>query len=527
MEGEPRWCKMTEDEEFEFRLRLEQEQAQTTQAPTEEGNFFKNAAQDVSDLGSGLKRIGKGIMDLPRDTVQTGREIMAGKPIGETPLAQDAKTVYRSAFTALPHIEYDDWKDPKSYRIMPGAIAQQYADIATSPLRMLPDKAVPDFVATPEQQKNLPNPFYEHPVNTALALAPTVKPLFRGARSIPAVDKGLNAAGESIRQNVTAPFARRAIGLTKQNLNKTETQLAEANRASLTAVDKGIVRNPLTNPFSSGADDMMKRAEALDTATGQKIGSFLKGQGEKYDWGQALQELESLKRRFPNDPNVSNQINNFKDTIRRTAIREGGEMPFELANSVKSYIQNKINWNTDKASAAVGQQSAGAVRKTIDTQLENIAKKGGNKPMFKEFKENKKLFGDLQTIQKGLLNKRSSDTGNMLVSLPSVGVGASAGIAFGGGIEGIIKGIASALGAEWVKRYGSAAAASMSNNVAKVLMSNPQKYSSLLESAKAGGATLPAIEQALQSDPDLSNIIQFPQKASDLGSKKLFSNKRK
>lgn len=481
------------------------------QAPQPERGFMGNAVQDVKDLGSGLFRMAKGIGDLPLDAVSTTKQMFQGTPFNKTPIGQD----YQNIVQAVPHLSYEpqnpQGQDQFPVRINPGSIAQQFGDIATAPLKAVPDRYMPDFILTPEQSKALPNPFYEHPVNTAMALAPAVKPLFGAARAIPAVEEGINAVGESF-QGAAQGFGRRGLGFSKKFINKDPAELARANQAAQTALDTGIIKNPITHPFSSGADDMMARAETLDTQTGQKIGSFLEKQGKKFDWGKAMNDLEQLKRRFPADRSVINQINNVKETIRTTAIRNGGEIPFDQANKLKSYIQNKIPWNSDKAAAQVGQQSAGVFRGSIDNQLEDIAKRGGTSPEFKDFKQNKKMFGDLQTIQKGLLNKRAADSGNMKISLPSVAIGTGEMI-HGGWLKGLVAG----LGAEWVKKYGSLTAAKMSDNVAKLLTSNPAKYKPLAQSwITKGGSALPAIEQQLRQDPDFSQVINIPTKSKGM-----------
>lgn len=438
---------MNEQEEFEFRLRLEQEQGNSSRPASVP--FGQAVVDDVKELGSGFL---------------SGVQMFSPANLN-SPTPEKANQIYDAVKGIGP------------------SLLNRGKELVSDPV----------------------GSFQRRPVSTLIDVASVGVPALRATRSIPGVTGAMAKTSNAIRQNVTAPLARRSIGLTKQFLNKTASDLPKANQAALTALDSGIIRNPITNPLSSGADDMMARAQSLDTSTGKSIGNFLGAQGEKFDWGDALKRLDEVERRFPADPSVRSQVQSFRDTIRKTAYRHGGELPFEEANKIKSYLQNKINWKSDKASAEVGQSGAGAVRGSIDDQLEVIANKGGTGEKFGKFKQDKKLFGDLQTIQKGLLNKQSAESGNMLVSLPSLVLGGAAFTQVGG-----LKAVATAIGAELLKRYGSAAGATMSNNVAKLLAGNPSKYTPIINQALATGGTIEAVETALKTDPEFAKIIQIP-----------------
>lgn len=448
------------------------------------------AVQDVKDIGNVLGRISTGIGDLPSDIYKSGKQIISGGNLSDTPIAQDARTVYGSVINAVPHGTIQDGK----YRIEPGSIYRQYEELAAQPFKAIPGRIGEEF------KKSYPgNPLVEHPVNSALALAPFVRPILRSAP--------VSRAIESVRESVAAPvqrtaqmFGRRALGIPKSQLNKLETQLPRANEAAQTALDTGVIRNPILRPFSSSADDMMKRAQEIDSGAGQQIGRFLKSRNEKFDWGKTLDDLDRLKREYPADPEVINRIDNAKDMIRRTAIRNGGEIPFEEANKIKSYIQKKINWNSDKASAEIGQRTAGTVRSSLDNQLETVS---GSGPEFQNFKANKKLFGDSQIMQKGLLNKTAAESGNLPISGYPALIGIGEGIRQGS----VIRGIVTSLAGEWVKRYGSATAATMADAAAKFIKGNPGKYNSIIrQSISTGAPFLPAIETAIDES---QQIIPF------------------
>lgn len=447
-------------------------------------SFLSNVVQNAKDIGHGVSRIFKGINDLPFDAYQTAKSVFKGQPVSETPLAQDARTVGGAIFNASPRIVNQNG----NYRLEPGAIYRQYESIAAQPLKYVP--GIGDKVKEAFHQ----NPFYERPLDTALALFPLAKtaPVAQG------VERASQAVGEGL-QGVAQTFGRRSLGLTKRFLGK-EGQLEKANQAAQTALDTGVIRNPILHPLSSGADDMLSRAEGLESSAGQKIGSFLKSQDQQFDWGKTLNDLENLKRQFPADPMVTKRINNAKDIVRRTAIRYGGDIPFEEANKLKSYIQNKVPWNSDTATSDVAKRAAGVVRGSLDDQLERVS---GSGQAFKEFKKNKRIFGDTQTMQKGLLNKRSAEGGNLPVSPYSVLVGGGVGLSGGG----LLKGIATTMASEWAKRYGSATAATMADSMAKLFLKNSSRYAKILGAVGTGGGSVEAIENVLSKDPEFRAIF--------------------
>lgn len=361
-----------------------------------------------------------------------------------------------------------------------------------------------------------------------------------------------------MRQRMVAPNARRALGKFPASMS-TE----EANQIGLTALDKGVIRNPITRPFSSGRAAMLERATNINESIGENIGNFLKGQGEGLDVPRAMRELDAVKAEFMNDPQIVRKVEQAKrliatnassgspdlrvalnlrgktyvgnpgeihvDLVNRVAqelgtspnqlyddigkigdmgfsdrgqfltrseasARMGGsrpeaasllaegkmrsmkdslldprsEMPpsmdFSKANKLKGLFQKKVNYKSDAATQDSGKSIAGTFRRSIDTQLDELAAKLGNKQGMETFKADKKMFGQTRQMQDVLEKQAKRDERNMPVSLPSVGVGIGGFIKSGG-----MKGISAALAAEWVKKYGNAAAASMINDVANVL----------------------------------------------------------
>lgn len=475
--------------------------------------------------------------------------------------------------------------------------------------------------------------------------------------------QGLGKMQQGIRERIVAPNARRALGKFPAGMS-TE----EANRVGLTALDKGVIRNPITHPFSSGREAMLERATNINESIGENIGNFLKSQGEGLDVPRAMRELDTVKAQFMNDPVIVRKVEQAKNLISKNAtslgkpdlrvalnlrgqtyvgnpgeihvdlvnrvsrelgvspdqlyddvakigdmgfsdrgqfltraeasakmggsrpeaasllaegkmlgkdaktglplnadgtvtlyhgttpeglkninetgvLRSGGEsdvylttdpsgagygtgsvakvnvypkdlilddefpggrkdfrinvgkpkgemkvsgipesresMDFLTANKLKGLFQKKVNYQSDAATQAAGKAIAGTFRGSIDTQLDELAAKLGNKGGMESFKSDKSMFGQTRKMQDVLEKQSKRDERNMPVSLPSVGIGIG-GFLKKGGLEGI----SAALVAEWVKKYGNAVAASMINDVANAMGSAGKAAKSIGPSLK-------------------------------------------
>lgn len=515
---------MTEQEEFEFRDRLEKEQSQSE---PQKPSFLENIGQDISSNYDAALRVAKGINSLPSDIYQTGKGMMNGQDFNQTPLGQDLTTV-SGAITGMPE-----------------ALYHQYASLTAEPFKHIPGKIGEDM------RKGYPdNPYYDHPVNSALALLPLAGPASKALRSIPAVDEGLNSIGNSLRENVVAPNARRALGKFSSKV-----PVEQANKVGLEALDQGVIKNPITNPLSSSPKSMLGRATEINDSIGENIGSFLKGQSEGLDASKAMQELESVKGQFLNDPDIIRKVEAAKELIKmnsegdrylpasvkviegppssdivpgkfrtidgsvaeqptldmftrlpkqenqsgynlqrgsyvvgsnqetslpgnRVIVQTGGKpinftgiekpeiMDFSKANKLKGLFQKKVNYNSDAATQQGGKAIAGNFRNSIDSQLEDLSNKLGNREGMDQFKADKKLFGSTSQMQDVLDKEVNRQGRNMPLSVPSIGIGMAETLR-GGGLKGVLAG----LSAEWVKRFGNATAATMVNDVAKVLQS--------------------------------------------------------
>jgi hypothetical protein len=463
------------------------------------GGFLQNAVTDVKNTAGALGSIGRKVMEAPYDAIQGARQMMGGAKFGDTTIGQNLRGAGEAIQAAVPHLQTGAGG---GLELEPGAVARQYQDIGAQPFKMLPGQAGEAF------KKAYPNnPLYDQPVTSLIAVAPAAKALFGASGAADAVNATRAAVArpfEAAAQNL----GRRTLGLTKQYLNKTQGQLPAANQAAQVALDRGVIRNPILNPMSSGAEDMLHRANALDSQAGAKIGSFLKSQDTPFDWGKTMSDLDELKRQYPADVEVTNKIDNAKEIVRKTAIRYGGDIPFEQANKLKSYLQQKVNYNTDAASSGVGKRVAGTVRSGLDSQLENAAQAGGNGKDFQSFLQNKKEFGAANLMQKGLLNKSAAEAGNRAVSPYSILTGIGEYVHSGNPMTALMI----AGGTELTKRYGAATGAAMANSLAKLIKANPGKYSALLSNAiREGGPTLNAVSVALQSEPEFQRLLNQKQ----------------
>lgn len=460
-----------------------------------------NAVKDVSGILETLRRGGQGILDLPKDTYETGKQIFQGQPVSETPIGQDVKTLGNVALQSLPH----GVTDPNAsnlpvvgqYRVEPGSIFRQYQDLAAQPLKSIPGK-----IGETMKQAYPGNPITEHPVNSALALAPLAKPILSSVREIPGVDEGLNKASDYIRQNIVAPNARRTLGKFPMKM-----PIDEANQVGLDAMDQGVIKNPITNPIQSTPKSMLNRVTDLNESIGENIGNFLRGQGEGLNATKAAQELDQVKGQFMNDPEIVAKVDRAKEMILRNSNnpvqdtivpeRIPQTMDFAKGNKIKTLFQKKVNYFSDAANQEGGKAIASNLRNSIDSQLDDLTTKLGNKGDMQSFLADKNLYGSTSKMQDALTNQVNRDARNMPVSLPTTVVTAAAG-----GLKGLIY--------EWTKRYGSATAASMANDVAKALQSSPEFE---LTKGAVSKAAIPAISESEKKSITKDKAKEFLDKA--------------
>ena len=460
---------------------------------------ISGAGKDISGIAETLRRGGQGILDFPSDTYQTGKQVINGQPISETPLGQDVKTLGNVALESLPHTV----NEGGSYKIEPGSIYRQYEDLAAQPLKYIPRKV------GQEMKKAYPeNPLIEHPVNSALALAPLAKPLLGAAREIPGVQPALENTAENIRQEYVAPNSRRALGKFPMKM-----PVEEANKIGLEAMDQGVIKNPITHPLQSTRSSMLGRVSDLNESIGENIGSFLKGQNESLDTTRAMQELDQVKSQFMHDPQIVSKVENAKELISKNSTNpvqsvmrlkdEPQKMEFAPANKLKRLFQDKTNYFSDEANQQGSKAVAGNFRNSIDTQLDELTAKLGNREGMDQFKADKKLFGSTRNMEDVLTGQVNRDARNMPVSLPAVGVGIG-GFIKGGGLKGVLTGLA----AEWTKRYGSAAAASIANDVAQALKNGE------LPSVPPAVGISPAISKSTSKTITKDKVREFKDQAN-------------
>lgn len=457
------------------------------------GDVPLNAMNDIQDIGSTANRIGQGIIDFPKDVYNTGKQMIQGQKFSETPIWQDVNTVGNTVLQAGPHM-VNDPRQNGALRLEPGSIFRQYQDLAAQPLKMLPGKAGEEF------KKEYPgNPLYEHPVNSALALLPLAKPGMAAIRDIPGVDQGLNAASQGLR-DTAAPMARRVLGKFPSN---NATQISQANEAGLEALDRGVIRNPITHPFSSSTEAMQGRLNQAIQPIGEEIGNFLSGQKEGLDSTRAMAELDSVKQRFANDPAIVRKVEAAKKIISINSnqpvqdvvspIKTPQTMDFQSGNKIKGLFQSKVNYKADTNTANAGKAIAGTFKDSIDKQLDELSQKFGNQEQAKGFQANKKAYGNLSRAEDALAGRAKSETRNMPVSPLSLGMGAAETI-----VGGAAKGGLTALGAELVKKYGSAAGASILDDVSKFIGS-AGKDSSVASPVAVAASVAPHGKQVKQN----------------------------
>lgn len=355
-----------------------------------------------------------------------------------------------------------------------------------------------------------------------------------------AVGEGVqNILNPDVMEGVAKKAGMRALGFTKRFLNSPD-KLAKARNVAQTMLDEGVI-----TPGAS-ANDMSTHIATLIKNSGENIGNFLKSQGTGYETQSAVDAIDALRPAKANGERLVggayDKMNDILDKAVETIQAHGDVIPFQEANSVKSLLQDLVNWNSTKMESALGRKIAGAMRQSIDDTLEKVARNplvmgteevlgtpGGKEIMgdkvfraitpeegqarFQGFRKDKKVYGAAQEAQDAMANRISSEQGNKAVGLTDNILGgtiAAGEIAAG---HAPVGGVAAVVGKKMVERYGAQTTASTADWMAKTLRKSPQilgKYARpLLDAAQKGIQQLGIAHWVLSNtDPAYREIIR-------------------
>lgn len=262
-------------------------------------------------------------------------------------------------------------------------------------------KAIEEFAAKPG-------------IKTALNILPDS---IVGNASIPGVSKAISKTAQAAQDVLASSNAAQdagmdAIGMTKRYLN-TPQKLAKGRETAQILLDKGVI-SATANP-----EEMIQRASDLSDQSGQAIGDYLKSietRGRFFKPDEAIKEIESLRPKFQGG--LYKKIQDKIDTAVETIKAHGDEpISFEEANKLKGMFQEAANFNSNKDATMLDKVIAGKVRESIDKALENVSSTPKNQEAYKQFLENKKVYGAAQNAVDPLYNRLSSELGNKKISL--------------------------------------------------------------------------------------------------------------
>lgn len=263
-------------------------------------------------------------------------------------------------------------------------------------------------------RKNIPgNPYTAAGVGTAISMANPVNWMMNPK----AIPDQVQLPGTSIAEGRAQSAAHRALGYTKGMLKKPGT-LERANQVAQTMLDQGVIKNPLTNPRSFGAEDMYGRASDLADTSGKAIGKTISDLSGKPSIDTNAIGVEVGNQLAPKysggiydtQKNITNEI---LDTI---GAHGNGPIDFSSAQALKQKLGEiaQFSKSSDALKANMYQRAYGivndALEKAIGGATEGTDAAG-------QYIKNKQIYGASKEAEKALLNRMSSEAGNKRIGL--------------------------------------------------------------------------------------------------------------
>jgi hypothetical protein len=261
------------------------------------------------------------------------------------------------------------------------------------------------------RQKGYPN--LGAGVGTAISMA-NPENWITNAKAIPGKIK---LPGAGIAEDMAQSAARRTLGYTKGMLKKPGA-LDRANEVGQIMLDQGVIKNPLTNPLSFGAEDTFGRASDLADTSGQAIGktiSDLSGKPAIDTNAVGMEVSNQLSPKYSGgiydaQANIANEI---MDTI---GAHGNGPIDFVSAQALKQKLGEIAQFakNSDALKANMYQRAYGIVNDAIEKAVGSATE---GTPASGQYLQNKAIYGASKEAEKALLNRMSSEAGNRRVGL--------------------------------------------------------------------------------------------------------------
>ena len=349
-----------------------------------------------------------------------------------------------------------------------------------------------------------------------------------------AIPKAMQGAGKVLKgapkvlDNLAVNQGRRALGYTAADLTKNPKAVREANKVARMMLDEGVITNPLTNPLSSGADDMLARAQALkkvaggaidDTYTavddaGIKAINVHRPAQELVAKADPLQGVEAAK------PVLKQYRTGVRDVMK--AGSKGVPTLRQMANLKKVYKDLAFPKGVVTEAKPGITDSYHAIKTELERAVGEAAPKLGDKQLLKRYLEGKRMYGASKVATDKLTKEVGRQAGNSPFTLRGAGLAAgelAAGnpgraLAAGGATTAALR-----LGAQTVATTANTAA-SVAKKLERALRISPQRFGKwsapLQNAAKRGPSSLAtSIFLLQQNEPDFRATLDELDKEGD------------
>lgn len=376
------------------------------------GGFMSNVGQNAKDIAGTFNRAVKGVTDMPKDYLEMGKGMLEGKPFTETPIGQDVKTLGTMAGEAVPHLV-----NQNGLKLEPGSVYRQYEDIAAQPLKYIPGKV------GEEVKKAYPkNPFYDKPLDTALAIAPLTEGVkMPGGKFMKNTGQSIEASATMGALDLNPPALRK---LSKRGQNP-ETVALNLNK-KINELMPNLVET-LDTP-SSKYQKLLDANESASRSIGQVIDATTAKTGNKLPEARAMiDELrsEANSPRFKSatsQRNIDARAELLDAASHLEELEKSGQLNFRNLYEVKKGIGEAYH-NTNFENAGV-DKAYGIIKDKIDEIVDRASIDNPSlKDSFNHSKEVFKLTSDiLPVMQKGVTRDVAGGGGLSNTALGAVAV---------------------------------------------------------------------------------------------------------
>lgn len=346
------------------------------------------------------------------------------------------------------------------------------------------------------------------------------------ASALGGVARGL--APESLKKK-SAEWATKAIGNEVERTNKIVNKSGGAQKVGEGLRELGIVGGA---PKSKA--EMLERASQIVKEEGEKIGQIYKDLDEQF-----LQANPALYRKIT-QKSTAKAIEKVENEVLKPLEKSAAKAP--IAEKIRSMFLDRFKQNSSSGElgfAGIHQEirdldeiaydlkkldkplheELQKVSGILRSQLRNEGQKV-NPATAKLLAETNQKFAVAKTAQNVLKDKVNRDAKNRSVSLTDTITGSAAGggalAAFGNSVEGILKSLATAVGAGAVHKgartYGPEIASNTYDAAARLMANDPgfvQKFGRVLgTAADSGAASVAATHAALLKDPEYREAIE-------------------